>query len=75
MFEEKATLHVRDLNGEEWESLPEGYVKVIYDSNMYGAKIYYVMNDGDEIGSETIITIESELMVITNLFSIIHVIC
>lgn len=62
MFEKRAILFAQ--NDETWTKLGMGYVKMFYDSNIFGARIIMKIHNTDEIISSTIISIDTSIQVI-----------
>ena len=62
MFEKRATLYTQNSGDADWKMLAMGTLKIVYDDDIYGAKIL-VENDKKEIVSETVISMDTDLQV------------
>ena len=58
MFEKPAALYVQDEDNEKWTHLITSNVKVIYDSDIFGARIVVDSEVGEMI-SETVICMDT----------------
>ncbi|XP_051162746.1 E3 SUMO-protein ligase RanBP2-like [Leptopilina boulardi] len=63
MFEKRATLLAQN-NDQTWTNLGMGYLKMFYDSEIFGARIIMEADNTGEIVSNTIISIDTSMQVV-----------
>lgn len=62
MFEKRATLFAQN-DDQTWTNLGMGYLKIFYDSEIFGARIIMEVDSTGEIVSNTIISIDTSMQV------------
>ena len=62
MFEKRATLFAHAEGEPMWNHLAMGNLKVIYDSEMFGARIVFE-NDNNDLISDTVISMDTSMQV------------
>ncbi|KAJ8686803.1 hypothetical protein QAD02_022597 [Eretmocerus hayati] len=60
MFEKHATVYVQTEGGQKWDELTSGTLKVLYDSEIFGARIV-AESDSKDIVSDTVISMDSSM--------------
>lgn len=63
MFEKRATLFAQN-DDQTWTNLGMGYLKIFYDSEIFGARIIMEVDSTGEIVSNTIISIDTSMQVV-----------
>lgn len=67
MFEKRATLFALNEGDQTWMNLGMGYLKMFYDSDIFGARIVMEIDSTGEIVSSTIISIDTSMQVINSI--------
>lgn len=62
MFEKRVTVFAQNDGENSWSSLGMGNLKVIYDSDIFGARIV-IKNDAKEVFSDTVVSMDTTMEV------------
>lgn len=63
MFEAEAKIYA-DLGEGSWAELGNGELRVLYDSEIFGAKIVFEADNTGELITETVISMDTQMKVI-----------
>ena len=72
MFEKRATLFTSNEGEQGWKNLGMGNLKMIYDSDIFGARIIMEADNSGEIISNSVISVDTTMQVIEQLILLLN---